>query len=302
MRASLVALHCLMASSAWASESARHLKLAQSMLERFDLRAAAAEATRALEAGDSTVDETWQLHAVLAQAHAAMGQADAALERFRCTLELQPAFVLPADASPKLTAPYREARRQLAGSVLRLRVTSAAAGPGLVETTVEAEGDANGLVRAGSLSHGSGPAEAKLPLVGPFPLRVKWPCSDTCAYRVVVVDAHGNALAQAGTAEHPLEVRPSLFVETPAPRPSRPWYARPWVYGAAGVALAGVALYFGLHYTAEERQLLALTQDRANSDYARVQALDAARHREHAFMWGAIGLAAIAAGAAILTF
>jgi hypothetical protein len=229
--------------------------------------------------------ETAGVWAFLARASAALGDSAGAQRAFERTLELMPTYELTRFDSPRVAKPYDAARARLGGTHLLFSTRTSVHGSD-AQTQFEIQGDVLGLAHTVRLVHvdeGGQEAERVVPRASG---QVSWNCvKDPCRHRVVVQDAHGNALALAGSAEAPL-----MATRTQ----TRAWYRGPipWLVGA-GVSL-GLAAYFGFAFGRDQRQLerWASPEERALHTRAEIAALDSQRKREHALMWLSFGTAA----------
>lgn len=253
-------------------------------------------AQQALQAGDATPDQTWQLHALIGELAAANDLPDLAVESFIKALVLRPSLTLPLDVSPKVFEPFEVAKQKAAGVRLQAVVHSPRSKDGEVRTRVEVAGDLALLVSSGEVRvlRAGGEADA-VPLARAGPLTARWQCpAAPCPHYVALRDVAGNELLWAGSPAAP------LFTEGPPPAPvAEAWFKKPVPYLGAGAALAAASVYFGFTAQAQQAALKRVASDPGAHTLEEARALDASRRGNHALMWVSLGLTGAAGAAAI---
>jgi tetratricopeptide (TPR) repeat protein len=295
----------LVAGTAHAGEAKNHLTQARALQSQLRFREAFAEAKLALEAGDASTDEVWQIHAFLAERAAALGFKDAAREEFGKALELYPGYAPAPDSSPKLLRPFEEAKLALQNRRLHAASASVRGSAGEVATRVTLADDTYGLVRGGTLyaRTGKGGAAAFMPHALRFadPLVVTWTCEDpSCRHYFELRDASGNALLSLGSAEAPLSVSIPL-VERSGPAPKKLVRTGTVLAAVSGIALAAT-LFFALSYEADARALAEMNANRGGSTQRAWDTRDASRVRNAILLWSSAGVSVAAGGTAAFTW
>ena len=314
---SLILLSLLGGVPALGGEAGNLLAKAARARADLELGAALELSQRALKQGDASVDETFALHTLCAEAAAGLGKRELATDQFLRALLLRPDDMLPRGVSPKILAPFTEAKRRLAGRVLGVKPVLQALTPPRWSVVVRVTGDAVGLVQRGVLfvtSEQQGDPFEPHPLTRAGGLSAEWNCAlDTCPYFVVLQDADGNALKFLGDPATPLlavrltpvspRVVPSAeHVMRVQDAPARAFFRtpRPYLLGAAILAASAGAVFYA-RFDSEQKQLLRAQEDRARQRYGASVTLDALRQRDHALMWTGFGVAT-ALGAATIVF
>jgi len=288
------------------------LAKARAQAKAMEFGAALATAHEALEAGGADPRLTAQIHSFSGELAAALGDRELARSEFARALELDPHLSLEPSASPRIREPFDEARTQAGERALALQVVSAIDGDGKVTTTLTASGDVLSMVAGFDLELESNGRFAPLPWPSSAP-RHEWSCKSPCRYFVVALDKFGNQLALAGSRVEPLQpvalVPPPASPPVPAPAvavpnaPESPWYTHAGPYLAAGaVVLAALAVFFGLQFDSEQRQLISLEAQRSLHLMSEASSLDASRQRDHTLLFVTAVAAALASAGAIFTW
>lgn len=196
------------------AESGATLAAAEKAYAEVDFEAAHELALSALKSGGHEPAETKRLYALLGISAAALENEDEARSAFRHLLAIDPTIRLDQNLSPKMRAPYLEARGALSSSgqiqPLDVRLerdgkswTITLRDPGDVAKSVALELVAEGL---------SGPYKRSLPAEPRTPLAEseRWPAR--FSYTLGARDAHGNWLFRARS-----EVSPPAVAGPPAP-------------------------------------------------------------------------------------
>ncbi|MBK7862433.1 MAG: hypothetical protein IPJ65_28250 [Archangiaceae bacterium] len=285
------------ASRVSAGVATERLTKARAAAAEVQYQAALRLAAQAMEAGDASVEEVWQLHVLEAELWAATGDAAAATRAFAAALALHPDYRPAADVSPRILEPYERARADfkgpLAASTAQRRVDDAR-----VSLTVRVVHDALGLVQIVRL--GSVAAQRSSTDRDAYSGEVA--CAGSCTLNVALVDEWGNTLhGEVVTLEVGVAAAPAQAV-APEVAARAPFYRRPGLYLAiAAVASLAAGAYFGAHAFSEQQRLVALNADRGSGFYADALGLEASRKTSYAIMWVGLGVGVLAGvGAGLL--
>lgn len=242
----------LAAPAAWADHDAR-LLAAQKAYAEVDYEGTRRLASAAIEQGGNDRASTAQLYLLWGTAAAALDQADEARTAFVYALALNPDTRLERSLSPKIRAPYLEARGSL----------SLADGKPPLELTLERRGgelelrlrDAAHLVASIELStRASGRDQFVHQHFDASPSRrVPAPAGTELQFFLQALDRHGNVLFAQGSADEPGR----LALNAPQPAPERlrtgsadvnrtPYYVTAGALAALGLASGGLATAFYL--------------------------------------------------------
>ena len=245
--AALFAAFWLTASPAWA-DTASTLSDARRAYAEVDYDGTRTLARAALERGSNGRAATAELYLLWATAAAALGQADEARTAFSFALAANPELKLDRSLSPKIRAPYLEARGALAGADGKppLEVTLQRRKQELELGLHDALRVAASIELATRADEGSDFVKRR---VDAAPARrVPTPQGSELQFFLQVLDSHGNVLLELGTEEEPRRLalvsstRPSPMAERPDTQASpAPYY---WTAGALatlGLAAGGVA-------------------------------------------------------------
>jgi hypothetical protein len=270
--------------------------------------AALRAARSALEVGDATPEQLWEIHALLGELSATMGDGANAVRHFEAALALNPSYQLAPGASPRLTEPLAQARR---GSARAVGATADSTRTGsTVKTSVRVENDDLHLVQAGRLTLGLGESISMEKSRDGY--AATWTCSTPECHAVArLMDEWGNGVL---TVEE--TVGPALAPPTPEASPAAPvrpelsatahgrrWYQRsgPWLV-AAGAGLIATSSYFAAKAAADHQALMTENANRAQFTYPAAQSLQSSVNREQAYMWVGFGAAAACGIAAAFTW
>ncbi len=295
----------LSAAPAYGASSARpsssRLEEAQRALEALDYRGAQRALTDAEQTAGNPLETTLRILELQGIVAAALGDDAGALHHFERLLSLSPDWELQPGLSPRLTAPFEEARRASAGRPPLSFSAELTQSSGDARARVQVQADPLGLARGVRVRVQSPPPlrafEAPL-LEGratvPLP-------PHTSQIEVELLGANGNAVArgQAGGAPGPLSARAVPVAEH---RTLRPWA---WAATAGAGASLAMGSVFGLRARDARAQLLTLPREGGQriSDLTQRQAFELndravreARLANGLFVAGA----ALGAGAAVL--
>ena len=245
----------LLATRPLSAQSTHPLAAAEKAYAEVDFEKTHELALSALRRGGNEPDETKRLYTLLAISAAALDASDEAREAFRRVLAIDPTTRLDQSLSPRLRAPYLEARGELgsAGDARPLEVTLERSGRSFelelqdratvartLELSIETEGRAPDQRRFPADPHVALPAGLSLP--------------SRFTYTLTALDEYGNRLfrttremataAPDGSPEATSET-PGAASDTPLLRgPNRtPYYVTAGVLAGLGLgAIAGGAI------------------------------------------------------------
>ncbi|MDF3068998.1 MAG: Tetratricopeptide repeat protein [Polyangiaceae bacterium] len=238
--ATTVALFAL-ACPAWA-ESNAHFSEAQRAYAAVDYEATLREANAGLEEGGNDQSATGELYVLLGTAAAALGRTDEARLAFSHALAVNPALKLDRNLSPKMRAPYQEARGNA--------ITAEGKPPlhlALARRKQELELSLRDQLQVASSSElwtrdpesgafsrrSFGPARVQ---------RVPLPSGTELQYYLRVLDRHSNVLFESGTSEEPLRLALEHSGPSRSSTPSTDDVNRtPYLVTASSLAILGLA-------------------------------------------------------------
>ncbi|RYZ05894.1 MAG: hypothetical protein EOO73_18450 [Myxococcales bacterium] len=231
-----------LAGSAAQAQSNPHLAEAQKAYASVDYEATRHEATVALEQGGNDRAATAELYLLLGTAAAALDEADEARLAFSHALAANPGLRLDRALSPKMRAPYQEARgnamsadgkppldlgleRRGAELVLTLRdQLQVASSVELWTRTRESQSFSRRRYD---------PASAR---------REPLPKGPELQYYLRVLDRHSNVLFESGSKDEPHRLALGVAASAPYSSPSRPEVDRtPYLITAGSLAVLGLA-------------------------------------------------------------
>lgn len=247
-----------------AAASSRSLDEAQRALEALDYPAAQRALAEAEQSAGNDLPTTLRILELQGIVAAALGDDTLAAERFGRLLYLSPTYALQQGLSPRLTAPFDEARRAREGQPglsFDVEVTRTA---GATTAEIQVRSDPLALargVRVRVLSPPPGrPVEA--PLLDRRATVALPPLTEEVA--VELLGTHGSTVAERGPIRAPV----------PAAHPAGHSTLRPWAWAAA--AGAGATLVtgglFGLRSRDARAQLLELRSGEQLPDLTQRQA------------------------------
>jgi hypothetical protein len=242
---------------------------------------------RALRLGKSGPAQLVDIHRAAGEMAAGLGDAAAAQAHFERWLVLEPDAALPPGTSPKITAPFAAARARLAGlPALAVRFEpEAGAAPAI---TMIVDGDPLGQVAgARARVRGGAGGESVVEARGGGRQRLALPDGGPLRVVAAALDQFGNELVVQGSWQAPILIdgsrsRPS----TTTPPPSRPLYARWWVYGAAGLGVGVAGVVFAAKVDAAQQEFDQIT---ANSSSHQLADAEAVARRGRRYAWLANG-------------
>lgn len=281
------------------------LNEAQKSYAAVDYEATRALASEALERGGNDRASTGQLYLLWATAAAALDHSDEARRAFVFALATNPALKLDRSLSPKMRAPYLEARGALSGTDGKppLEVT-------LQRRKRELELGLHDTLQVAASILLATRADETLPFVhqsveaAPVK-RLPTPQGAELQFFLQVLDRHGNVLFELGTEDEPrrlalLSSSKPASLATRAPSESdvnpTPYYVTAGALGVLGLASGGVATAMYLRRESAAREWNGPGCERAGSTRGeQCAALDERRQRAENL---AIGFTA--AGGALL--
>jgi tetratricopeptide (TPR) repeat protein len=276
------------------------LARARRALDELDYDVAWLSLERALRAGDHDPDELVEIYELSGRVAAAFGDPDDAYELFQKMLALEPERTLGPRMSPKIARPFERARtyfrrrpslevrfEPVPGEPTQVHVV-VAADPLEMVAGVEVDGEPVALVGDAST--------------------VALPRDAHGEVRIVVVDRHGNHLAETGwrarraaapvaPAEAPLDLD-ARAGELPAP--GTPIYRRWYVWSGLAVAATGVSLYFGKAAQDDWRELDRVVQNSSNYTFDDALEIERRGRRHEFFSNFGLGSAIVCAAAALV--
>jgi hypothetical protein len=223
-----------------------HVGQAQKAYAAVDFEATRREAKAALEGGGNDLATTRELYVLLGTSAAALDQPDEARVAFSHALAANPALKLDRDLSPKMRAPYQEARGSavstdgkppLEASLARTREE--------LELTLRDQLQVAGSVELWLRTSETG-AFARRRFEPARARRLPAPRVAELQYYLRVLDRYSNVLYEVGTAEAPRH----LALAAPPPRATSrgttdvnrtPYLITAGSLGALGLAAGGVA-------------------------------------------------------------
>ncbi len=244
----LIAACLALAPGAWAQGVSSSLSDVERAYAEVDYERTRTLAIAAIQQGKNDRGTTGELYLLWAIAAAALDQHEEARRAFSQALAANPELKLERNLSPKIRAPYLEARGAMSG----------AGGNLPLELTVQRRGRElelglrDSLRVADSLTF-SARAEASKAFTqwrfGPRPLRrVPLPGGSELQYFVQALDEHDNVLFELGTADDP---RRLVLVSSDQPRTRAttlerdrtplPYYVTSGAFAALGIAAGSVA-------------------------------------------------------------
>lgn len=234
-----------LASPAALAESNAHLAEAQKAYAAVDYETTRREAKAALEQGGNDQAATGELYLLLGTASAALDQADEARVAFAHALAANPGLKLDRDLSPKMRAPYQEARGN---------ATTADGKPPLGADLVRRKQELELALRdqlrvAASVELWSRSQESEAfsrrRLEPARVRRLPLPSGADLQFYLRVLDRHGNALFESGTSDDPrhlaLEATRAAEPISTAPASGRDVNRTPYLITAGGLAVLGLA-------------------------------------------------------------
>lgn len=248
--AAVVLLALLARSGAAAAQSEPRLAEVRRAYAAVDYENTLALAKQALEQGGNDRASTAELYLLLATAAAALDRTDEARDAFACALSVNPELKLDRSLSPKIRAPYQEARGALSRADGRpaLEVTLARRERSLALSVHDAQALASDI-ELGTRSSSAQPF-ARTRLRSGASRQVALPASGELEYYVRLLDRHGNVLLELGSESEPRRL-PGV---TPLPGRSAgaanaldadvnrtPYYVTAGALGALGLIAGGVA-------------------------------------------------------------
>lgn len=243
----LLAAFCLTAGPAWAETSSR-LAGARKAYAEVDYDGTRTLARAALERGGNSRAATAELYLLWATAAAALGHPEEARTAYSFALAANPELKLEKSLSPKIRAPYLEARGALSGADGRppLEVT-------LQRRKQELELGLHDMLRVAASLELSTRADERSEFVkqrvdAAPARRVPTPQGSELQFFLRVLDSHGNVLLELGTEEEPRRLalvsstRPVPTAERPENHANpAPYYWTAGVLATLGLTAGGVA-------------------------------------------------------------
>ncbi len=299
-----LALVLLLAASPAFADGGGLLDQAQQAIDDIDHDQARTLTTQALEGGQLDPADLRRAYRLAGESAAALGDARAARDAFLRWIILDAQAALPTGSSPKLMAPFGEARTE-AEKLGRFAVDVAVTRTrDRVEITLSAH-DPLSMIAGMRLRLGDA---SEVAVTGP---KAILPAADAASVEVAiaVVDTRGNELSRrnvTGTAGvTPTGDGAGPIVRDVAPTPRRrgwPTIVRWPVWTGAALAAAGAGGFFAWTVGQTEDELAALNLASDQHSFDEAEAVRDRGQRQALFANIGLGVAGAAAIAAVLTF
>ncbi len=233
-------------------EAASGLVAAERAYQEVDFVAVQEQATRALQAGGATLEETARLYVLAGTSAAALGDDEGAKRAFIIALGVDPALKLDRNLSPKIRGPYLEAQGFWGAYAERMRL-EAKLSSDAQHLTVSLVDPAHLATKIALHVRAIGASTYQL-LTADAARSVSFPLSPDARalgfeYFLRAVDQHENTLIEAASAGDPrLEPLPRSRTAKATPphahlRQGRS-YLLPAVLAGAGLGAVGVGVAF----------------------------------------------------------
>jgi hypothetical protein len=266
--------------------------LERARAELGELRYGDALATldKALAAGTSGPSETAEIYLLLGEVRASLDEDQQAQQAFERALVLDPGVELRKGVSPKISRPFRKARRARRGSpALAIGHQQVSRDP--IRIAVVVQSDPLAMVAGASVVYWSegtprrsvsadarrgaraNGVETRFEIELPRGAR---------RFTVAGIDEHGNRLVELGSAEQPLAVdleppapaaAPLPAVVAAEPEAGRPFYAHWLLWGGVAVAAGAAGAWAGLSARSAEDELDEIRATQYVHEYAEAKRL-----------------------------
>ncbi|HET9956095.1 MAG TPA: hypothetical protein VFQ61_16425, partial [Polyangiaceae bacterium] len=308
LRVYCVAAATLLAAPVAGAQQGDELSQAESAFRDIDFERCAAAAARALESGGRGLHETARLYSLLGISLAALGQHDEAMRAFVKMLAIEPEQRVESSLSPKLRAPYLDAKGFWGTTSERLRARVEFGPHGVTVRITDPVGMASKLriaTRGSAESTWQTTNHAAAPVV-----ELAHRAGDELEFTLSLLDEHGNTIHELGSQGAPEHLRRPRSIARLAPssaldrageevRPSRA-HPLPWVTAGLAVLGAGATatgVYFHVQREARASEWNGPDCERPGlTRGAQCASIDEARRRDQTL---AIGL--YTAGGTLLT-
>jgi tetratricopeptide (TPR) repeat protein len=267
----------------------------------------------ALEAGTSSPAETAQIHLLLGEVQASLGHRVEAEKAFERALAIDPGLELRKGVSPKISRPFRKARRARRGqSALAISHQVVAQDPPTIAVLVQS--DSLRLVAGARVTYWTAKTPKTVDEKGTERIQIALPAGAS-RFTVAAIDQHGNRVAEIGSAEKPLALEvaarepvaaepapPEQPVQMLAEEPAEadggtPFYASWMLWGGVAVAIGAAGTWAGLSAQSAKNELDDIRESEFEFEYS--EAKDVADRAEQRALianlcFGAAGASAIA--------
>lgn len=247
LRALLVATLLLAAAPLARADSAAELATARQLRQDLDFDGALAAIDRAIAAGDNTPASLAECYALAGQLHAGLGDDALATAAFSRLLALDPRATLPPGTSPKILAPFEQARLAIASvGSLEIHTTS---------TELVVARDPFAMV-AGAVIVTTDGRTLRVAGPGPYstPRKLGWTAR--------IVDAHGNALFT------------TTYEQRTPPKPPPPALHARWeLWAILGAASAITGTYTGLRFRDAQSEWNRLRVEDGQHDFTELESI-----------------------------
>ena len=269
-----------------------------------------------LAAGTSGPAETAQIHLLLGEVRASLGHRVEAEKAFERALAIDPGLELRKGVSPKISRPFRKARRARRGAAaLAISHQVVTADPPTIAVLVRS--DSLRIVAGARLTYWSGEGGPRaIDEKGGERIEVALP-KGASRFTVAAVDEHGNRVAEIGSAEKPLafegragekepvaagaaapSAQPPVQMVADEPAASdggTPFYASWMLWGGVAVGIGAAGTWAGLSAQSAKNELDDIRDSEFEFEYS--EAKDVADRAEQRALIANLCFAAAGASA-----
>jgi hypothetical protein len=285
-----------------AQDPAADLRAAEKAFEGLRYEDAVRLCERAYRAGGLAPAELGRLFRLQGEVAATLGREEQARDAFARWLAVVPGATLAAGTSPKLSAPFEQARGQLGGRQLAATWRAGDDGASLLVTV---EDDPLSMAAATRATYRDaegvrGTVEARGP--GGVELRLPLPTRGRFQVVVAVLDERGHRLLELGVTE-PIFVGEAMsapvVIEKPRADAAGPsFWTNPWTWTGGALLIGGVAGGFAWRAGEAQDELDQLNENSAEHDFSEALSVEDRLRRDALIAnvgFGAAGACAIAA-------
>ena len=292
----IIAAVLLAAAPAFADDGAAILGNAQQAIDDIDYATARKLTEQALASGTLEAADVARAHLLAGEVAAALGDADAAHDHFEKALLLAPDAQLPGGLSPKITQPFATAQTDVKQLGSARFDVSLERGNGKVIVTLAGD-PLHMAARMRVRMNGGSELDGSAP-------RLELPADDKLAITatITVLDDHGNQLARRDGGA-------AVAIESSADTPHRyrtehslPAVVRWPTWAAITVIAGGTCGYFSSRVHKDQQDLDSLNASSPMHTYDEAKAIDDRGKRDAMLVNVTLGVAAVAAAAAITTY
>ena len=284
------------------AEPSRELGAVEEAYRAVDFEAVLRLAEAAIQAGGNDPSSMARLEFLRGVASAALDRPQQAQTAFIHLLGIDPSQKLERDLSPRLRAPYLEARGFWSSNRQRLSAT-ARLEPGSLRITLSDPAKMVHRIRVSVRQAGAGRFHDSLHTAAPD-LRVALPSAGDMEAAITLLDEFGNGLHEQGTKLAPLRLERATRVPAPAgsragapDAPGGPSYLLPSTLSVLGLASAAAGVTFHVQRERAAREWNGRGCERPGS--TRAEQCSDVEHRITRDEWLSVGF--YAGGGALLT-